>query len=108
MIDESGYTLNDCIQNSVQTEWYVDLRINDDLLIKEPFYVGYGYTDAPTNIMWRNALIEYLPLLYDYGFTYFLNGNILTVTSLTCTQRNINEILTLNVGIQININCDSI
>lgn len=108
MLVESGYTLNDCIQTSVQTEWYVDLRLNNELLIKEPFYVGYGYTDVPTNTMWRNALIEYLPLLYDYEFTYFLNGNLLTVTSLTCTQQNIGEILTLNVGIQININCDSI
>jgi hypothetical protein len=107
MIGASGYTLNDCIQNSVQTEWYVDLRIDNTILIKEPFYIGYGYTDVPTNAMWRNALIGYLPLLYDYGFTYFLNGNILTVTNLTCTQRNINEILTLNVGIQININCNS-
>jgi hypothetical protein len=91
----------------VQTEWYVDLRIEDELLIKEPFYVGYGYTDVPTNSMWRNALIDSLPLLYDYGFKFFLDGRELTITNLTCTERNINEILTLNVGIQININCNS-
>jgi hypothetical protein len=107
MIEASGYTLNDCIQDSVQTEWYVDLTISNELLIKEPFYVGYGYTDVPTNAMWRNTLIENLPLLYDYGFTFFLNGNNLTITNLTCSERNINEILTLNVGIQININCNS-
>jgi hypothetical protein len=29
------------------------------------------------------------------------------VTSLTCTERNINETLTLYAGIQININCNS-
>ena len=107
MIGASGYTLNDCEETSVRTEWYVDLRINNELLIKQSFYAGYGYDDVPTNSMWRNALIEYLPLLYDYQFTYFLNGNILTVTSLICTQQNIDEILTLNVGIQINISCNS-
>jgi hypothetical protein len=107
MLSQNGLTLNDCVQNSVETQWYVDLRVGNELLIKEPFYTGYGYTDVPTNTMWRNALIQNLSLLYDYGFTYFINGNILTVTSLTCTERNDDESVTLNVGIQININCNS-
>jgi hypothetical protein len=124
MIGASGYTLNDCEETSVRTEWYVDLRIENEILIKEPVlnsdgtnYVGYGYDDVPTNKMWRDSLSIYLPLLHDYGFTSYiggdiensipLNGNILTVTSLTCDQRNINETLTLNVGIQINISCNS-
>jgi hypothetical protein len=124
MIGASGYTLNDCEETSVRTEWYVDLRIENEILIKEPVlnsdrtnYVGYGYDDVPTNKMWRDSLSVYLPLLHDYGFTSYiggdiensipLNGNILTVTSLTCDQRNINEMLTLNVGIQINISCNS-
>jgi hypothetical protein len=105
MLAQSGLTLNDCIQNSVESSWYVDLRIGGDLIIKELFYVGYGLTDVPTNTMWRNALIQYLPQLYDYGFTFFLNGNELTITSLTCTERNIDETLSLNSGINISINC---
>jgi hypothetical protein len=107
MLAQSGLTLNDCIQNSVQSTWYVDLRIGGDVIIEELFYVGYGLTDVPTNTMWRNALIQYLPQLYDYGFTFFLNGNILTITSLTCTERNIDETLSLNSGINISINCNS-
>ena len=105
MLSQSGLTLNDCIQNSVESNWYVDLRIGGDIIIKELYYVGYGLTDVPTNTMWRNALIQYLPQLYDYGFTFFLNGNLLTITSLTCTERNINETLSLNSGINISINC---
>jgi hypothetical protein len=106
MLSQSGLTLNDCIQNSVQTEWYVDLRIDDQVIIKEEFYSGYGYTDVPTNSMWRNSLIETLPTLYDYGFTYFLNGNTLTITSLSCGDTR-QELLTLNVGINISINCNN-
>jgi len=107
MLAQSGLTLNDCIQNSVESNWYVDLRIGGDIIIQELFYVGYGLTDVPTNTMWRNALIQYLPQLYDYGFTFFLNGNVLTITSLTCTERNFNETLSLNSGINISINCNS-
>jgi hypothetical protein len=105
MLASSGLTLNDCIQNSVESNWYVDLRIGGDIIIQEPFYTGYGLTDVPSNRTWRNALIQYLPLLYDFGYTYYLNGNILTITSLTCTDRNLDEILSLNSGINISINC---
>jgi hypothetical protein len=105
MLASSGLTLNDCIQNSVESNWYVDLRIGGDIIIQEPFYTGYGLTDVPSNRAWRNALIQYLPLLYDFGYTYYLNGNILTITSLTCTDRNLDEILSLNSGINISINC---
>jgi hypothetical protein len=107
MLASSGLTLNDCIQNSVESSWYVDLRIGGDILIQELFYTGYGLTDVPSNRVWRNALIQYLPLLYDFGYTYYLNGNFLTITSLTCTDRNLDEILSLNSGINISINCSS-
>jgi hypothetical protein len=45
-------------------------------------------TDSPTTEEWRNALIEYLPLIHNYGYTYTLNGNQLTVTDLTCNANN--------------------
>jgi len=105
MLSSSGLTLNECNQNSVQTEWYVDLRIDNQILIQESFYFGYGYNDVPTNTEWRTALIDYLPILYDYGYTYFLNGNTLTITNLGCITQNLEETVYLNVGINININC---
>ena len=106
MLASSGLTLNQCVQNSVQSNWYVDLKIGNDVVINEQFYTGYGLVDVPTNSQWRTALINYLPNLYNYGFTYFLNGNMLTITSLTCQPRNLEETLYLNVGINIDINCN--
>ena len=105
MLAQSGVTLSQCNQNSVLTEWYVDLRVGEEVLIKEPFYIGYGMTDVPLDLQWRTALITYLPEIYDYGYTYFLNGNKLTITNLTCLPKNMNETVSLNVGINISINC---
>jgi hypothetical protein len=105
MLSSSGLTLGNCTQNSVESNWYVDLQIDGDIIIQELFYTGYGLTDVPTNDDWRNALILYLPNLYDYGFNYLLDGSFLTITSLTCTERNFGETLTLNSGINISINC---
>ena len=105
MLSESGLTLNQCYENSVLSNWYVDLTINGEQIIKEPFYVGYGLNDVPTNSQWRNALINYLPQLYNYGYTYYLNGNTLTITNLSCLTSNLVETVLLNVGINISINC---
>ena len=105
MLGQSGLTLNQCYQNSVISDWYVDLTINGVQIIKQSFYSGYGMSDVPTNTQWRNALINYLPELYNYGYTYYLNGNTLTITNLSCLTQNIVDTVSLNVGINININC---
>jgi len=105
MLAQSGLTLNQCYENSVLTDWYVDLTINGEVIIKDSFYTGYGISDVPTNTQWRNALINYLPQLYNYGYTYYLNGNTLTITNLACLSQNIVDTVSLNVGINININC---
>ena len=105
MLAQSGLTLNQCYENSVLTDWYVDLTINGEVIIKDSFYTGYGISDVPTNTQWRNALINYLPQLYNYGYTYYLNGNTLTITNLSCLTQNIVDTVSLNVGINININC---
>jgi hypothetical protein len=105
MLAQSGLTLNQCSQNSVLSDWYVDLEINGQQIIKDSFYTGYGMMDVPTNTQWRNALINYLPQLYNYGYTYYLNGNTLTITNLSCLTQNIVDTVSLNVGINISINC---
>jgi hypothetical protein len=105
MLAQSGLTINECYENSILSDWYVDLTISGEQIIKESFYTGYGMSDVPTNSQWRNALINYLPQLYNYGYTYYLNGNTLTITNLTCLTQNIIDTVSLNVGINININC---
>ena len=105
MLAQSGLTLNECSENSVLSDWYVDLKINGEQIIKESFYTGYGMSDVPTNTQWRNALINYLPQLYNYGYTYYLNGNTLTITDLACLTQNTVDTVSLDTGINININC---
>jgi len=107
LLVQNNLSPTQCIADSIQSDWYVNLTIGTDTIINTLFYVGYGSTDVPTNRQWRNALIESLPKLYDYGFTYFLNGNNLRITSLTCEPKNLNELVSLNAGIMIDINCNT-
>jgi hypothetical protein len=106
LLASSGLTLNNCIQNSVYSTWYVDLKIGGEQIILYNFYTGFGYTDVPTNTDWRNALITNLPRLYNYGFDYTLDEDFLTINSQTLTPRNLGDFVFLNVGINITISCD--
>jgi len=107
LLVQNNLSPTQCIADSIESNWYVDLKIGTDTVIHQLFYTGYGSTDVPTNRQWRNALIETLPNLYDYGFTYFLNGNNLRITTLTCEPKNLEEIVSLNAGIMIDINCNT-
>ena len=104
-LSQSGLTLTECISSTLSTEWYVDLKLGDLSLINFPFYEGFGLNDVPTNSQWRNALADNLDNLYRYGLNYFLNGNILNVTNLDCVPKNLGEVLSLKVGINMSISC---
>jgi hypothetical protein len=106
-LSESGLTLNDCITSTLQTQWIVEMKLGEEYLIYEPFYTGFGLNDVPSRSMWKNAVGEYLDNLYEYGLNYFVNGNILNVTNMDCVPKNLNSTLSLNVGINISISCDS-
>jgi len=80
-------------------------RGSDEQIILYPFYQGDGLNDVPTNSLWKNSLADNLDNLYRYGLNYFLNGNTLNVTNMDCIPKNLQTLLTLNVGINISINC---
>jgi hypothetical protein len=106
MLSSSGVSLTQCILDSVTTTWYIDLRIGNNILIQQPFFYGVGSNDIPTATDWRNALIQYLPQLYNYGYTFYINGNNISFVNLTSSPYYVNEELVLNTGINININCN--
>jgi hypothetical protein len=106
-LSTSGLTLNDCIQDSVQSSWFVDLKIGEEQIILNNFYVGYGYTDVPTDEDWSDALTSSLPNLYNYGFDFILENDFLTISSQTLSPPNLGDSVFLNVGINISISCNS-
>ena len=67
-LNDNGYDLNnDCLVNTLTSEWYVDARLNGDQIIDYKFFDGYGYsvsgTSFPTQVNWLNALYDSLPPL---------------------------------------------
>jgi hypothetical protein len=106
-LNSIGLTTSDCVLSTLKTNWYVDVRLGTEILIQQQFYTGYGQNDVPTNTEWKNALNLYLPQLIKYNLGYYINGNFITVKNLTLSPKNLGELFKLNVGIDMEINCDN-
>lgn len=105
VVSSSGYTTADCDLNSIISSWYVDLRLDSDILVQEQFYMGYGANDAPTNAQWQSAIINHFLYLYQNGLAYSINGNTITFTNIGCMANFTDKTIYLNVGINLSINC---
>ena len=105
-LSSRGISVNQCVMDSLQTNWYVDFRIGEDIIVQEMFFQGLGPEGYPTNQQWLDALNEYLPNMYNYGYNFVINGNQITVTNSTSTPVYNNQTMSLNVGINIDINCN--
>ena len=107
----NGHLLNDCQLNSLNTEWFVDININNNLLIHNTFFNGVGYIDSslssPSISDWDNALIIALNDLKNYGYDYyFTNNDTVVIYNLICSTSDVGLNFKLNVGINFNITCD--
>ena len=91
--------------NSIVSDWYLNLTIGTQTIIDVQFYQGQGISDVPSAFLWRQTLIDNLNNLYQYGYTYTLNGSFLTITNLSCVDQNSLQEVSLNVGINITLDC---
>lgn len=105
VVGSSGYTTADCDLNSLTSEWYIDLRLDNTILVQEKFYTGYGASDYPTNTQWKDAANTHFQYLYQNGLAYSINGNTITFTNIGCMANFTNKTMTLNVGINLTIDC---
>lgn len=106
LVISSGYTISDCVLNSITSTWYTDVRLDNVILVQLPFYTGYGIYDIPTNDDWLNALENNLETIYQYGMNYNVNSNRIIISNSGCEELFTNKTLSVNVGINVSINCN--
>jgi hypothetical protein len=103
---------NDCLLSTLETSWYVDIRIGTLILNIYPFYTGYGLTysnSIPTNQQWVTALGEALTELDSSGLSYFIDEveQTVSVYNNNCIPIDPTDTLEINVGINFNILCNN-
>jgi len=105
VVSLQGYQLQNCDLNSITSIWYIDLRLDDTILVQQPFFTGYGINGIPTEQQWIDGLDTYLSTIYQYGLNYNVNSERIIISNSGCMQLFNNKTLTLNVGINATISC---
>ena len=106
VLNNNGYNQSQCDNSSIISTWYVDCRLDSNILVQEQFYVGYGGLDTPTTTQIITAIDDKLVNLYGYGLNYYFSGNSLVISNSSCYDDFTNKTLYLNIGVDIQINCN--
>lgn len=102
----NGYNVSQCSLNTLTSQWFVDIRLDGDILTQYKFYDGYGVNDVPTNSQWYTGIENSLEYLYQEGLYYNLNGSVLTISNIGCNNDFTDKTLQVNVGVNVNLNCE--
>jgi hypothetical protein len=110
-LTSNGQSLNDCQLNTLKTEWFVNIVIDNITVVNLPFFSGVGYVDSilgsPTISNWDNALVVALNDLKNYGYDYyFTNNETVVIYNTVCSTSDVGLNFKLNVGINFNITCN--
>jgi hypothetical protein len=110
-LTDNGYSLENCETSSLNSEWFVDIRLNDVVVVQNSFFNGVGYSNPslsyPDNTTWEIALMSALDDLKIYGYDYYLtdNGTVVIFNSI-CSENDSGTNLKINVGINFEIICN--
>ena len=116
-LNDNGYQLNDCVLNALTTNWFVELYIDDVLVVDTPFFDGVGYLtpslSSPSTGDWDTALTQSLNDLKTFGYDYYyfeeptdLVTSKVAVYNPICSISEEGVNFKINVGININILCN--
>ena len=100
-----------CNLNSLKSKWFIDLRLNGDILIQKDFFDGVGFNtppyNAPTNNQWFVGLGLALDSIKNDGFDYYFteNNTKVVIYNTVCSNNIVGDEFTINVGINLNLDC---
>lgn len=109
----NGYDpTNDCVLNSIVSNWFVDIRINNNLIASVPFFSGTGYsiegTSFPSAQDWVDGVNNSSDELQVYGLSFIINedNETIVIYNNNCIPVSSYDNLDFNVGINFNIFCN--
>ena len=110
-LNNNGYELNDCLLNTLQSEWFIDLKVSGVSLIQYSFFTGNTYSIAPFNAPTQNqyytGLLSALNSLKILGYDYYLTDNdSVVVFNQICSTDDSGFIFDIEIGINFKIYCN--
>ena len=101
-----GININNCQLNSTVSSWYVDIRVNGNIIAEDLFYQGIGTGQYPTPQQWLTALTDTFQSLQTSGYGYNIDDSTdeIIIFNNNCLP-NFDD-LQINVGINFEIYCN--
>jgi hypothetical protein len=104
-----GYVLNSCDLSTLESDWFVELELNNTIVEKYNFFSGTGYTTPgvsyPSVSNWDLALVQTFSNLLDNGYDYYLTDNDTVILLTNNCNGNDTSSFKINIGINFNIIC---
>jgi len=109
-LSSNSIVLNDCVTNTLSTQWYVEIIIDGVELYKFKFFDGVGYNfpliSYPSKQEWYNAVIDGLNTLVNFGYDYYLKDDETAVVyNGVCSVSEVGIDFKINMGINFTISC---
>ena len=108
-LNSIGYSLNQCQLNTLTSEWFVIIQIDNVVAVSYPAYNGVGYTgplSSPSTNEWDFALDLALSNLDSLGYGYYFGTNDdVVIYDMSCSTDNVGVNIKIDVGINFNILC---
>jgi hypothetical protein len=106
----NGLELFNCDLNSLTTEWFIVIEINNSVLVSLPFFNGLGYSipnlSVPNDTTWVTSLMNALDTLNNFGYDYYLTDNdTIVIFNSVCSTSDYGINFKLSVGINFNLYC---
>jgi hypothetical protein len=106
-----GETFTTCSEQSIVSDWYVDVKLGGNQIMKVMFYNGFGIGDVPSPAQWLNTITTYLPnILLEQGLGFTLDESTseskFVIYNLGCDPKFNDKTFELNVGINFSIKCN--
>ena len=110
-LTNNGYELNDCLLNTLSSNWYLQLKVSGVTLVETYFFTGTTFSippfNAPTQVQYYNALITSLNSLKDLGYDYYLtDSETVVVYNHSCATDENNFTFNIDIGINFQIYCN--
>lgn len=108
ILASDGVTFPPCIESSLNSQWYIIIKIAGVEILNKKFFDGIGVifaSSSPQDSDWVSGLNSATADLFNSGYGYVINGNNLTIYDLGCELRNLGDQLTIDVGVEYTINC---
>jgi len=108
-LQSQGLILTNCVLNTLNVKWYVEIKLNGVVIALEQFSENNGYSLDPTiNDQWVNGVSTALQTLDTLGIYYAIdtNNETIIIYNNNCVPYDKDDTFEINVGINFDILCN--